>query len=191
MSRSRIAQRRRRREEREFQRLKELAEAGEQNRARVAHHEMGHSALLWFQRAAGEFVSVTIVQHAVTLGLTRSQWPAQKTRAEMKALLSVQIAGRVAEERAFDGSFYHGDDASGDQHNWTRTARAHQIHQQRHGTDCLPEFSADELCQKVTTFSAELGQKLQKLAKKHLHFPAKPTERIIPCPKGGKMRRDF
>uniref|UniRef100_A0A914HC49 Uncharacterized protein n=1 Tax=Globodera rostochiensis TaxID=31243 RepID=A0A914HC49_GLORO len=53
------------------------------------------------------------------------------------------------------------------------TKTNHLIHQRRHCTDCLPECSADELCQKVTTFSAELGQKLQKLAKKHLHFPAK------------------
>uniref|UniRef100_A0A914HE15 Peptidase M41 domain-containing protein n=1 Tax=Globodera rostochiensis TaxID=31243 RepID=A0A914HE15_GLORO len=120
MARNRIAQRRRRREEAEFKRLEALASAGGQNVARVAHHEIGHSALLWFQRAAGVFESVTVVQVGDKLGLTRNKWPAQKTRAQMRALICVQIAGKVAEERAFETSLLHGVD----QQNWIRTARA-------------------------------------------------------------------
>uniref|UniRef100_A0A914HDL3 Peptidase M41 domain-containing protein n=1 Tax=Globodera rostochiensis TaxID=31243 RepID=A0A914HDL3_GLORO len=97
--RQRLAQRLRQREEADFRRLEALARAGNEgyNKARVAHHEMGHSALLWFQREAGVFESTTVVPNGDDEGLTVSWTHTQMTRAEMKALLCVQMAGRVAD----------------------------------------------------------------------------------------------
>uniref|UniRef100_A0A183BZU7 Peptidase_M41 domain-containing protein n=1 Tax=Globodera pallida TaxID=36090 RepID=A0A183BZU7_GLOPA len=125
-----IAQRRRAREELEFRRQEALARNWDDNynKARVAHHEMGHSALLWFQRHAGVFISASVVRNpndVNDLGRTRSSIPRQMTRAQMKALLAVQLGGQVAELRAFDRSVGHGNGTAGDdEHNWTRTARA-------------------------------------------------------------------
>ncbi|KAI3415526.1 hypothetical protein GPALN_005132 [Globodera pallida] len=92
------AQMLRQREEADFRRQEALAKAGTDgyNKARVAHHEMGHSALLWFQRKAGVFESTTVVPIGDDEGLTTSIWHTQMTRAEMKALLCVQMAGGVS-----------------------------------------------------------------------------------------------
>uniref|UniRef100_A0A183CLI2 Peptidase_M41 domain-containing protein n=1 Tax=Globodera pallida TaxID=36090 RepID=A0A183CLI2_GLOPA len=127
----RRAQRLRRREEAAFEEQEALVLVGNpaNNKGRVAHHEMGHSFMLWFQREAGEFVRTTVVVHGDDDGATTSDVSVHKTRGEMWALLCVQIGGRVAEELAFNGqNMGHGNDEAGDQYNWSRTARTAQLY---------------------------------------------------------------
>uniref|UniRef100_A0A914HU36 Peptidase M41 domain-containing protein n=1 Tax=Globodera rostochiensis TaxID=31243 RepID=A0A914HU36_GLORO len=124
------AARLRARQEAEFKRLERLALAWDPayNKCRVTIHETGHCFLLWNQRAAGVLESTTVVPAETTDGLTRSEWPWQLTRAQLTAMLRVQLGGRCAEEIAFGGvSMGHGTPEAGDEHKWRRTARAVNI----------------------------------------------------------------
>uniref|UniRef100_A0A183CKY2 Peptidase_M1 domain-containing protein n=1 Tax=Globodera pallida TaxID=36090 RepID=A0A183CKY2_GLOPA len=49
------------RKRRQFEALMALARRGAYNGARISCHELGHSALLWYQQNAGAFVKVTVV----------------------------------------------------------------------------------------------------------------------------------
>uniref|UniRef100_A0A914HCR4 Uncharacterized protein n=1 Tax=Globodera rostochiensis TaxID=31243 RepID=A0A914HCR4_GLORO len=102
--------------------------------------------------------SVTVVQVGDKLGLTRNKWPAQKTRAQMRALICAQIAGKVAEERAFETSLYHGVD----QQNWLRTARA-LVRASRADRELAPELQEAHLAAAMDTVIAQAHDRVRRI----------------------------
>uniref|UniRef100_A0A183BPF0 Peptidase_M41 domain-containing protein n=1 Tax=Globodera pallida TaxID=36090 RepID=A0A183BPF0_GLOPA len=106
------AMKRHQRQRRQFMAGMEAARGGVYNTARVAIHELGHSAILWFHEAAGAFEEVTVVPTAQYDGLTTSTWKVQKTRAEMRASIATDLGGRCAEEYFFGESIGHVSDES-------------------------------------------------------------------------------
>lgn len=77
----------------------------DQERRIVAHHEAGHATVAWFLPGADPVHKVTILPRGQALGMTE-QLPAVErhnfARAYLQARIAVMLAGRTAEEIAFD-----------------------------------------------------------------------------------------